>query len=294
MELTLYQTEVLITLGINILMGLSVFVTFTTGQLSLGIDGFMALGDYASSVMTQVLKWDLTLAMIAGGLVSSAIGLGIAFPALRLRGIYLALVTLAFGEIIRVFFDNLNYTGGAVEYSCMTGTTLTMTYIYVALFLFFFWRLYSSRLGRAFGAVAQDDRVAEAMGINTTLIKVVAFAMSGFLAGVAGGLYAHDVTWIGPYQFSVHVSLLAVLMVILGGMGTFWGVVLGAGIFAVLPEVLRFTQSWQQAALGAFFVVVLIYRPHGLLTEGTVRFSFKRRANVGDPRFSAEDPASGT
>ncbi len=289
MELNIYQTEILIAIGVYILLGLSVFVTMSTGQLSLGTAGFMALGAYTASVLTLVLKWDLNIALVVAGLISSIIGVIIAFPALRLRGIYLALATLAFGEIVRVFFQNLEFTGGAVGYKGMIGTTLLGTYIWVAAIFIFAWRLYASRIGRAFHCVAQDETVAEAMGLNITLIKVAAFAIAGFIGAIGGGLYAHDAMYIAHRNFTVMDSMFMVLVVILGGMQTIWGVVLGAAIFIILPEALRFLGDWRMAIYGAFFMAILIFRPHGLLTPDLFNFLSRRRANSKTARLAGED-----
>ncbi|MCL5962223.1 MAG: branched-chain amino acid ABC transporter permease [Chloroflexi bacterium] len=289
MELSVYHTGILISMGINILLGLSVYVMLSTGQLSLGSAGFKAIGAYTASVLTVVLKWDLNLALVAAALVACLAGVIVAFPALRLRGIYLALATLAFGEIVRAFFENLQNTGGAVGYRGMQGVDLLVTYCWVTLFLFLFWRLYSSRLGRAFRAVEQDETVADAMGLNITLIKVTAFAMSGFVGGLAGGIYAHYTMYIQPLHFLVTESLFVVLIVILGGMQTFWGVVLGSAIFAVLPEALRFLKDWRMAAYGLIFALVLIFRPSGLLTTDTLDFLLRRSAK---PKVAPETEAS--
>ena len=280
-------------MGVNVLLGLSVYVMLSTGQLSLGTAGFMALGAYTSSVLTKVLKWDLSLALVSGAVLASIVGIIIAFPALRLRGIYLALATLGFGEVVRVFFDNFENTGAAVGYRGMSGTTLVGVFVWVAVFIVIFWRLYSSRLGRAFNAVAQDETVAEAMGLNITLIKIAAFAFSGFVGGVAGGLYAHDTMWIGPYHFGIMVSLFAVLVVILGGAETFWGVILGAGIFAILPEALRFMSAWRMAVYGLIFVFILIFRPSGLLTLDMLGLFSRRRVGRGVPPFADQDARLG-
>ncbi|TAK35613.1 MAG: branched-chain amino acid ABC transporter permease [Chloroflexota bacterium] len=272
MELSVYHTGLLITTGINILMGLSVYVMLSTGQLSIGSAGFMAIGAYTASVLTMVLKWDLNLALVAGGGLAAIVGLIIAFPALRLSMFYLAMATLGFSEIVRVFFVNFKNTGGPLGYGGMTGTTLLMTTIWVVLFLLAFWRIYASRLGRAFHALAQDQVAAEAMGLNPTLLKVTAFVISGFSAGIAGGLFAHDAMFISPAYFTIMPAFFAVLAVILGGRATVWGVVVGTFIFSFLPELLRFLGDWRMAAYGAVFVVVLIFRPNGLITAHTLDF----------------------
>lgn len=296
MELSVYNTGLLISMGVNILLGLSVFVVFSTGQLSLGSAAFMAIGAYTSSVLTLVLKWELNLALVAGALLASAVGVVIAFPALRLRGFYLALATLAFVQLVSVFFQNFDNTGGAVGYRGMSGTTLPQTMVWVALFLVIFWRLYSSRIGRAFHAVAQDEAVAEALGLNITLIKVTAFAISGLVAGVAGGLYAHDLNGISPDQFTVMASFLALLIMILGGMETFLGVVVGSAIFVFLPEMLRFMKDWKLVAYGLIFVFILIFRPSGLLTADMFDLWSRRlvdRRRGSPSKAPAEDPDLG-
>ncbi len=289
MELTIYQTSLLIAAGINVLLGLSVYVMFSTGQLSLGTAGFMALGAYVSSVLTMELKWDLNLSLVIGGAAAAAIGVLLAFPALRLRGIYLAFATMAYSEIVRIFFEAFPFTGAAVGYRGMSGTTLLQTAIWVAVVLVVFWRLYASRIGRAFHAVEIDETVAEGMGLDVTLIKVAAFAISGFVGGVAGALYAHDLGGVAPYQFTLLVSIIALLIVILGSLETFWGVILGAAIISFLPETLRFMKDWKMVAYGAIFVVILIFRPSGLLTNDTFNFLSRRHLRPKGLPFVAQD-----
>jgi branched-chain amino acid transport system permease protein len=264
--------------GINILLALSVFCPMATGQLSIGNAGFMAIGAYVSAMLTVHLHLPLLPALATGGFLAGIIGLLVGFPALRIKGIFLAMVTLAFGEIVRNFFMNFltSLTGGAYGFRGIGNVPVSLTWIWgaVALFLIFFFFLTRSRLGLCMIATHDDDTVSELMGINVVYLKVGSFGLGAFIAGVAGGLYAHYYLYIEPEFFNVWQSIHIVLYLIMGGMLTFWGAALGAAIFTFLPETLRFLQDWRGAFFGMIIIGLMIARPAGLLTREILRVDF--------------------
>jgi branched-chain amino acid transport system permease protein len=276
--LSSYQLDLLSNLGINILLALSVYCPMATGQLSIGNAGFMALGAYTSAILTVHLHLPLFLALIIGGIVAGIVGILVGFPALRLKGIFLAMATLAFGEIVRNFFMNFlkPLTGGAYGFRGIGDTPISIIWIWgwVLFFLLFFFFLSRSRAGLAMLATHDDETVSELIGIHIVLLKVGAFGIGAFVAGVGGGLYAHYYLYIEPEFFNVWESIHMVLYVIMGGMLTFWGAVLGTMIFVLLPEFLRFLQDWRGAFFGAVIIGLMIARPSGIVTREMLRKDF--------------------
>ena len=274
-----HQTLLLLT-GINVLLGWSAYLPLATGQLSLGNAGFMAVGAYAASLLTVQMQWPLTPALLVGAALAGGLGVLVGFPALRLHGIYLAIATLGFGEIVRTFFLNFERTGGPMGMRGMSGTTLGMVWAWVlacgaGLFL-----LAHSRLGLSLDAVHDDEVAAELVGLNITAVKVGAFGAAAALAGLGGGLYAHHILFIEPGTFNFLESITMVLFVLLGGMRTFWGTVIGAAVFTILPDLLRFLKDWRGAFFGALLVALLIVRPWGLLSRRTLRIPLRRLARA--------------
>lgn len=275
-----HQTLLLLT-GVNVLLGWSAYLPLATGQLSLGNAGFMAVGAYASSLLTLQARWPLQAALLAGAALAGVLGLLVGFPALRLHGIYLAIATLGFGEIVRTFFLNFEPTGGPMGLRGMSGTTLGMVWAWVLLCGAGLFALAHARLGLSLDAVHDDEVAAEMAGLNVTTLKVGAFGAAAALAGLGGGLYAHHILFIEPGTFNFLESITMVLFVLLGGMRTFWGTVLGAAVFTILPDLLRFLRDWRGAFFGALLVVSLILRPRGLLPRETLRLPLRRLAGAG-------------
>lgn len=269
--MSVYLEGILALMGINMLMALSVYAIFTTDQLSLGNAGFMAIGAYTSAYLTVKAGVPIFPAIVIGALAASLSGLIIGIPALRLKGMYLVMATLGFAEVVRTFFLNFEPTGGAYGFRGPFGATLFMIGGWVLVFMVFFWLLSRSRLGRSLDAVQDNEEVASTMGLNVTLLKVGVFCLGAFIAGVAGGLYAHYMFYIESNNFNFLVSAMAVLFVILGGKNTFWGAVVGAIIFSVLPELLRFMGGWRLSLYGAVLVIMMIFRPSGIITPQMVR-----------------------
>jgi len=273
-----YYLDLFSALGLNILLALSVYCPMATGQLSLGNAGFMAIGAYVSAILVVHLHVPLFVALIAGGVMAGIVGILVGFPALRLRGVFLAMATLGFGEIVRNFFMNFlePLTGGAYGFRGIGDIPISITWIWswVIFFLIFFFFLSRSRLGLAMIATHDDDTVSELIGINIVRLKIGAFGLGAFIAGVAGGLYAHYYLYIEPEFFNLWKSIYMVLFVIMGGMLTFWGGVLGASIFTLLPELTRVLQDWRGAFFGVVIIGLMIARPSGLITREILRLDF--------------------
>ena len=269
--MSVYMQGVVALMGVNILMALSVYAILSTDQVSLGNAGFMAIGAYTSAYLTVKTGLAIFPAIVIGALVAGVMGLLVGIPVLRLSGLYIVMATFAFGEVVRTFFLNFEPTGGAYGFRGPIGTTLPLIYGWVLACILFFWLLSHSRLGRSLAAVRDDPEVASSIGLNVKLLKLGAFWLGAFIAGAAGGLYAHYMFYIESNSFHILVSTMAILYVILGGMYTFWGAVVGAIIFSILPEMLRFMQDWRLSLYGAVLVLMLIFRPSGIITPMMVR-----------------------
>lgn len=261
-----YIASILIFTGINIVLAISLYLPISAGLLSLGQGGFMAIGAYVSAYLTSTLGWPFEAALLSGGLGAGAIGLIVGIPSLRIKGVYLIIMTMGFGEIVRVFFLNFEPTGSA---SGMGGipayTTLPRVALVVVLCLLLCVQIRGSRIGRAIQAVREDELAAEVVGINLTMIKVSVFGLGAFIAGIGGGLYAHYAMFIEPAQFGFHRSADIFIMVVLGGMGNFLGATLGAVVVTVLPELLRDLQQWRMTFFGTLLIIMMIVRPWGLI-----------------------------
>ena len=263
-------------MGINILLALSVYVIFMTGQLSVGQGGFFAIGAYASGILTLLYGVPYIPALLLGGLLAGLAGLGVGIPALRLRGLYLAIATLGFGEMMKAFLLNFRFQktigGEVVGPAGGTGfrfikpyTSLGWVAVFVVLAIVFFLLLSRSRLGYALDVIRQDEVAAASIGIPVTRLKVASFATGGFLAGLAGGLHSHFLTYIGPPDFGLLLSVSALAYAAIGGIQTFWGPVLGAVVLIGLPEMLRFLSEFRMMLYGLLLVLVMIVRPRGIL-----------------------------
>ena len=269
--MSVYTQGVVALMGVNILMALSVYAIVMADQVSLGNAGFMAIGAYTSAYLTVKLGMPIFPALIIGALAAGLMGILVGVPLLRLEGLYFVMGTFGFGEVVRTFFMNFEPTGGAYGFRGPVGTTLPMLYGCLLVLIVFFWLLGHSRLGRSLDALRDDPEVARTIGLNVTLLKLGVFWLGSFIAGIAGGLYAHYMFYIESGNFHILVSAMAILYVILGGMYTFWGAVLGAIIFSILPEALRFMADWRLSLYGAVLVLMMIFRPSGILSRQMVR-----------------------
>lgn len=268
--------------GINAVLALSLYLPFLGGQLSMAQGGFMAIGAYTSAVLTRNFGLPFGVALVAGALLAAAVGVAVCFPALRIKGIYLLLLTLGFNEVIRVFFLNFGYTGGVGGLGGIPPlANLFNLYLVLVLLILFFRRLEGSRLGRALRAMSQDQDAAEARGVALTPLKTFAFGGGAFIAGLAGAFYAHFIMFIESETFGFLRSLEAMIFVILGGSQIYWGPVLGAFLVTVIPESFRFLQKFRFEIFGACLVLMMVLRPRGLLDEEVCRWRWWRERLPG-------------
>jgi len=276
--------------GIHILLGLSVYAVALTGQVSFGQQGFYAIGAYVSAIATVLWGVPLLLALLMGMVVSAFIGVMVGFPALRVKGLYLAIATFAFGEIVRNGLNILYFTrqvGGAevgpvgpegfrhISYfNDNSWTSLDVTLLVVAIVaivLVFYAVLERSRLGATMRAVGADELAAASAGINVVWIKIGAFAIGAAAAGLGGGLYAHYTTFLSPLAFGLSVAIVAVAYVLVGGLGSWLGPVVGVLFFLALIEGLRFLGEYRMMIYGAAVVIAMNVRPHGFIDAKVVQ-----------------------
>ncbi len=273
-----YFLDVALGAGINIVLAVSLnLINGFTGQFSLGHAGFMAVGAYTSALMTTTFAsrllplvggqaWILfPCALLAGGLLAAVAGIAVGAPSLRLKGDYLAIVTLGFGEIIKVVLQNIDVVGAARGlYGVPAHANVFWVFGLAAVTVYVVWALVNSTYGRGFLAVADDEIAAEAMGLDTTRYKVTAFVVGSFFAGLAGGLYAHLKGYINPTGFDFNKSIEIVVIVILGGMGRHVGVVAAAILLSVVMEPLRRFGDYRMILYALLLIVLMLTRPQGL------------------------------
>ena len=262
-----YIESIAITVGIYIIMALGLnLITGVTGQLSLGHAAYMSIGAYASAVVSLQLGMPFIFALLAGGIAAGFFGLIIGYPTLRLTGDYLAIATLGFGEIVKSLLFNMPIVGGAMGLAGIPfKSTLTVTLIVVIIVIWMMVRVERSRFGRALLAIREDDIAAECYGINTSLYKVKMFVLGTFIAGIGGALWAHKIMVLQPRDFGFMKSIEILNMVVLGGLGSIPGTVLGAIVLTSIPEVLRFSSDYRMLLYGALLVIMMRFRPNGLL-----------------------------
>ncbi len=268
-------------IGLNIILAWSFYIVLSTGQLNIGVGAFMALGAYGASVASVKFGVPLFVAILLSALVGAVTGTLVGFPALRVRGIYLAMMTIGVAEIVQALFRNLDYVGGPMGFRGMKGGSAWMIFLSVVVLGIFIWKLESSRLGRAFRATHDDEVVATTMGLNTTYIKVLAFAIGAAMASLAGGLYAHYARFIAPENFDIWQSFYPTFFVILGGTQTFWGAAFGAIVLTLLPEYFRPLHEWRVVIYGLVIVAMLAYRPQGLISETMIHNIFDFFRSIG-------------
>lgn len=279
-----YQVQIIMLLCINIILALSLnLIIGFTGQLTLGHACFMAIGAYTSAVLTVNFHQPFLIAILAGGIAAAFAGFLIGLPILRLKGDYLAITTLGFGEIVRVIITNIDYLGGARGFVGIPPKA-TFTWVYFSAIITFLvlYNIVHSSTGRAMISIREDEIAAEAMGINTTKYKIEAFVIGSFFAGVAGCLFAHLYMFIDPTEFNFLKSVEIVTFVVLGGMGSLSGVVLSTGILTILPEALRAFSDYRMVFYSILLIVIMIFRPQGLMGTKEISLNiFNKRSKLG-------------
>ncbi|MCP3866599.1 MAG: branched-chain amino acid ABC transporter permease [Gammaproteobacteria bacterium] len=291
---SIYQTNIMITalmyvvlgLGLNIVVGLA-------GLLDLGYVAFYAVGAYSYALLNFHFDVGFWIALPIGALLAALFGILLGFPVLRLRGDYLAIVTLGFGEIIRLILENWNaFSQGPSGISnisrpglfgidlSLEGSILYMYYLMIAVVIFTIFvvnRLQDSRIGRAWIALREDEIACQAMGIDKTRTKLTAFALGATWAGMVGVIFAAKTTFINPASFTFLESAIILCIVVLGGMGSIFGVIVGALILILLPEHLRALSEYRMLAFGGVLVVMMIFRPQGIVANIRRSYHFEKK-----------------
>lgn len=261
--------------GINVLLAWSVYVVLMTGSLSFAQGMFMAVGCYTAGVLTVNFGWPLIPATLAAAALASVVAAVVGWPALRLRGVYLILVTIGITFCGRVLLENVEYVGGVAGFSGMSGATHVTVLVAVALVgAALFW-LSRSPLQRIFDAVREDDRVAASLGINVPVVRLIGFAGGAFIAAIAGSLFGHYMSFVRPESFDILLSVYVVLYVVLGGVNNMWGALLGATVMTLLPEYFRVLAQWRPTVFGLAILLMLLFRPQGLLAFRTLSSRWK-------------------
>lgn len=256
--ITITCINIIIVSGLNLITGV-------TGQLSLGHSAFMSIGAYASALLMMKGGLPFPLAIASATVIAGFMGALLGLPILRLRGDYLAIATLGFCEIVRVFFLNLPIAGKALGINSIPYETTTLLTVILAAFgLIFMRNLERSRFGLALRSIREDEIASEMMGINIARYKVFAFAIGSAFAGLGGALYAHQITFISPNDFGFMKSIELLCMLVLGGMGSLVGVVAGTLALTAIPEVLRFVSEYRLVTYGVVLIFMMVFRPQGL------------------------------
>jgi len=286
-----YIDLVLKYIGINIILTVSLnLVNGYMGEFSVGHAGFMAIGAYVASLLTvwvfprQLGPFIFPLALLGGGIVAGIAGLGIAFPSFRTRGDYLAIVTLAFNMIIKSVLENIEVIGGPRGFMGMEKlTSLWWVYLVVILMVFLARNYVFSNFGRGVLSIREDEIASGLVSVNTRQVKVLTFVLSAFLAGIAGGLFAHELQFINPRSFTILKSTDMLVMVYLGGVGSLGGSILGATVFTVVMEGLRsvlqqigISQEWRLVVAPLMLILLMIFRPYGIMGLREFRFLIPR------------------
>ncbi|HEY8362109.1 MAG TPA: branched-chain amino acid ABC transporter permease [Tissierellaceae bacterium] len=275
-----YELNIVI-ICINIILAVSLnLITGITGQFSLGHAAFMSIGAYTSAILTAKFNLPFILALFISGFAASLAGIMIGLPTLRLKGDYLAIATLGFGEIVKVIATNTDYIGGAIGFNDIPRyTNWTWVYISVTATVILVKRFVNSYHGRACRAVKEDEIAAESVGINTTFYKALAFAIGAFYAGVAGSLYANYFYFIKPDSFGFMKSIDILITVVFGGIGNIIGSIIGAVSLSIISLSLQDIAELRMVIYSVVLYLIMIYRNNGMFRKRGFKI-FKNRKKV--------------
>lgn len=282
--ITYYWSGILITACINIVLATSLnLASGYLGQLTLGHAGFMSVGAYVSALCSIYLQLPFVLSLLVGSLVACVIGILIGIPTLRLKGDYLCIITLAFNEIIRVIMLNLHITNGAKGLMGIPANTdFTAAFISVVVTIYVIYSIVKSRHGRAIISIREDETASELAGIHTFYYKILAFAISAFFAGLAGGLYAHYMGMLVPKTFDYNKSVEILVMVVLGGLGNLKGSIIAAIIMTILPEYLRAFADYRMLLYAIVLIAAMIIKEKNLVPRIKAKFFKNKTVEVDD------------
>ncbi|MGN1182238.1 MAG: branched-chain amino acid ABC transporter permease [Faecalibacillus sp.] len=273
-----YWSGVLIVACINVVLATSLnLASGYLGQLTLGHAGFMSVGAYASALSSIYLGTSFLVSLLIGSCAAAIIGLIIGIPTLRLKGDYLCIITLAFNEIIRIIMLNIGITNGAKGLMGIPmNTTFTVVFFSAAITIYVIYCIVKSRHGRAIISIREDETASELAGIPTSYYKIMAFTISAFFAGLAGGLYAHYITILIPKVFDYNKSVEILVMVVLGGLGNLKGSVIAAIVLTILPEYLRAFSDYRMLLYAVVLIAAMILKEKNLIPHIKAKFSKKK------------------
>lgn len=274
-----FYQNMIFTIAIHIILATSLHLIIgITGQFSIGHAGFLAVGAYASAVVTMKMGLPFPFAILASGIVAALSGLVIGIPTLRLKGDYLAIATLGFGEIVRIVLLNIDYVGGASGMQVSHLASWPWIFFTALITIVVIRNFTDSTYGRACISVREDEIAADAMGINTTYYKVTAFMIGAFFAGVAGSLYAHNFYIIQPSNFGFLKSIEILIYVVLGGLGSLSGSVIAAILLTIISTFLQNYPETRMVIYSLVLIIMMIYRPQGLMGTRELTSIFKKRS----------------
>lgn len=267
---------------INVILVTGLYITAMSGQLSMATAALAGIGGYVAAILTTNFAWPFVPAIAAAVLSGALAGALIALVTVRMRDFILKLTTLAFGEAVAVIAFNIDYIGGANSFTGMPlYSSLTAVVVATIIALYVAWRFDGSRLGFASRAVRDDPLAASAMGISVLWVRLVTFALGAAIVGGGGAIQAHYVLVINPQELGFFVSLTYIIFLLFGGMQTMWGPVLAAIVLTALPEMIRFADEYRLILYGFVIVIVVLFRPEGLLTRRTTGPTNGRRPSDG-------------
>ena len=286
-----YYLNLINTIGIHTLLGLSAYLLILTGQVSMAQAGFFGVGAYTAAILTVIFQWSILSAIGAAMLVTGGLAFLVGFPALRVRGLMLVVATIAFSEFARMFFYNLkwqvmrdgteigpNGTMGVAEIryfndnGWLNWEVTTFLWTFVVVVMAIIWWSDRTRVGAVLRAVGEDELAADSTGINVTVVKVSAMTAGGVVAGLAGSLYAHQVTDLDHHTFTVLLATFAIAYPILGGLTNVFGTLVAVlFIQGLLVEGLRFLGDWRMLLFGALIIIAMNFKPMGLFDNQTIR-----------------------
>ncbi len=272
-----YLSGILAILCINLIFAYAIFVPAAAGQINIGGAGFQAIGAYAAGALSTMADWPMWLSIATATVAAGIAGFLIAFPVLRTRGVYLVLATFAFGELVSGYLLRSTYFGGAIGFVVPDHIDLWALAVSACAVVALIVYLMATRFGLAMRAVHDDEAAAIVLGINVRMVQVIAFAVGGALAGFSGALYAFNFGFVEAQYFDALLSIYVLLFVLIGGTQTAWGPLVGSAFFTVLPEFMRIGGSWRYVVFGIAIVLMMVWRPQGIVTRDLLARIFSGR-----------------
>ncbi len=252
-------------IGVNALLALSLSVSLQAGQLALAQAAFMGIAAYVSAILAMQAHWPLIATVLAAMLVSTVVAALLALPVRRLRGVFLAIATIGFGEIVRVFANNLRITGGAEGLSGIPNDATTpVIYGSLAMVALVLFALSRTKFALAVTLVREDEHAARGVGVDVGMVRMLSLALGGAIAGLGGALYAHASFFLTPTDFGFARMEQILVWCVIGGVTSPIGAVIGAALLSILPEVIRFLSDWREVSNGVILLLVILFAPGGL------------------------------